>query len=933
MAGPIDFEHYRLLQNEDGSLVELGRGAMGITYKAYDKNLRCDVALKVISDRLLEDSTAAGRFLREARSAAKLRHRNVASIFHLGQHGSSYFYAMEFINGETVTERVKREGPLPYLFALEIAQQVASALIAAEAEHLVHRDIKPSNLMLVREGDGEIIVKVIDFGLAKSILVQSSAALTSGGFVGTPYFASPEQLDRQAEDIRSDIYSLGVTLWFMLTGKPTFVGSIASVIAQHLDRTPPFDDLAILPREVVAVLRQMLEKDRENRIQTPAVLRGQLKACIEKLRNRQVPEELSISGEGNFETITLNTAPRSVSLPAPGELVQGRYRLIEDLDPENPRHAFYAEDLSTQARVGLLVFRVPDPVLAELQEEAKRIQAVSHRNLVKVFTVEREQSYCFAVCEWLEGFPLSDLLRVRRTLTLRESCLLLKQIAPAVDAALAADLRLELNLRQVMVHFPEGFGEPSEDLVLRCPLDEWPAFVVKIDALGRAHEPGDTATGSETEIVGTARNERGVIRVGLLVYELLGGKPGGFTPLPNASEDENRVLRRCLTPGQSFATAIEFYEALTALSEGQSSVQAVPVSTPQPVPERNPSAQTSVVRTDDDVLAKAGAVSGMGERKRRSYLWVYLVLTMMGCAGVGWWFVSRSLTPASQQAITKGTPKPAATAKTALGNHAALVAGKPWSNSLEMKFVPMGEIHFAVWQTRVRDFTAFVQATGYDATGGMSSVVTQNGFKLNSLSWKEPGFVQTQDDPVVGVSWEDAGQFCDWLTRKERAEGMLSAFQRYRLPTDSEWSSAVGLTREIGGTPQERSGGVKNVYPWGNRFPPPNDFGNYAGSESRAGAPQNWPVIAGYYDAYPRTAPVNAFAPNEKGISGLGGNVWEWCRDKYRTGLNWRTLRGGSWATSRAEEALSSYRRGYDPYFRSDDVSFRCVIASDGEQE
>jgi formylglycine-generating enzyme required for sulfatase activity len=306
---------------------------------------------------------------------------------------------------------------------------------------------------------------------------------------------------------------------------------------------------------------------------------------------------------------------------------------------------------------------------------------------------------------------------------------------------------------------------------------------------------------------------------------------------------------------------------------------------------------------------------------------------MIGCAGVGWWFVSRSLTPASQQAITKGTPKPAATAKTAPGNHAALVAGKPWSNSLDMKFVPMGEIHFAVWQTRVRDFTAFVQATGYDATGGMSSVVTQNGFKLNSLSWKEPGFVQTQDDPVVGVSWEDAGQFCDWLTRKERAEGMLSAFQRYRLPTDSEWSSAVGLARETGGSPEERSGGVKNVYPWGNRFPPPNDFGNYAGSESRAGAPQNWPVIAGYYDAYPRTAPVNAFAPNEKGISGLGGNVWEWCGDKYRTGLNWRTLRGGSWATSRAEEALSSYRRGYAPYFRSDDVSFRCVIASDGEQE
>jgi serine/threonine protein kinase/formylglycine-generating enzyme required for sulfatase activity len=928
MAEPIEFEHYRLLQNEDGSPAELGRGAMGITYKAFDKNLRCDVALKVISDRLLEDSTAAGRFLREARSAAKLRHRNVASIFHLGQHGSSYFYAMEFINGETLMERVKREGPLPCVFALEIAQQVASALIAAEAQHLVHRDIKPSNLMLVTEGDGEITVKVIDFGLAKSILMQSSAELTSSGFVGTPYFASPEQLDRQAEDIRSDIYSLGVTLWFMLTGKPTFVGSIASVIAQHFDRSPPFDDLAILPREVVTVLRQMLEKDRESRIQTPVALRAELKACIEKLQKRQAPEDSPISGNINFETITLSATPRSVSFPAPGETVQGRYRLIEDLDPANPRHSFYGEDLTTGTRVGLRVFRASEQVLTDLKEEAKRVQAVAHRNFLKVFTIEQEGSYCFAVYEWLDGFVLSDLLRVRRTLTLRESCLLLEQIAPAVDAALAADLWLEMDLRQIMIHFPEGFGEPSEELILRCPLDEWPAFVVKMEALGRAHEPSDTVTGGTPGIGGTSRNEQAVIWVGLLVYEILGGKPGGLTPLANASEDENRVLRRCLTPGQTFKTAMEFYEALTALPVERPAVQPVRISGPSAIPEQAPTVQTLPVSTAGKGSMEAATASGTAARKRVSP-WTYMLLAVIGCVGLTWWFASTS----PPQAVQPTTAKVTATAKPVPVSRAPLIAGKPWSNSLEMKFVPMGQIHFAVWQTRVHDFEAFVGATGYDATGGMSSVVTQNGFKLNSLSWKAPGFVQTKDDPVVGVSWEDAGQFCDWLTRKERAEGILSAFQRYRLPTDAEWSSAVGLKRETGGSPEERSGGVKNVYPWGNQFPPPNDVSNYAGSESRTGTPQNWAVIAGYHDVYPRTGPVSAFAPNPEGISSLGGNVWEWCEDKYKTGLNWRTLRGGSWATSRAEETLSSYRRGYAPYFRSDDVGFRCVIASDGEHE
>src|SRR5437870_1921674 len=180
MAETTVFDHYEVLKRDDGSLVELGHGSMGITYKAFDTNLRCHVALKVISAAHLNDPTAEERFLREARAAAQLRHRNVASVFHLGRHGDSYFYAMEFIEGAT------------------------------------------------------------------------AGALTSSGCVGTPYCASPEQLDQRSEDIRSDIYSLGVTLWFMLTSKPTFLGSVASVIAQHLDKPPSFEALAVLPADIVA---------------------------------------------------------------------------------------------------------------------------------------------------------------------------------------------------------------------------------------------------------------------------------------------------------------------------------------------------------------------------------------------------------------------------------------------------------------------------------------------------------------------------------------------------------------------------------------------------------------------------------------------------------------------------------------------------------
>src|SRR6202035_5654575 len=199
---------------------------MGITYKAFDTNLRCPVALKVINGTYLNSEVARQRFLREARAAAALRHQNVASVFHLGSDHDSYFYAMEFIDGETVDAYMATKGRMEPIEALRICLQVTRALAAAARQQLVHRDLKPANLMLVDE-DGEKIVKVIDFGLAKTAKREGedSGTLTiAGGFVGTPHFASPEQLEERDIDIRSDIYSLGATLYYMLTGRPPYSG-------------------------------------------------------------------------------------------------------------------------------------------------------------------------------------------------------------------------------------------------------------------------------------------------------------------------------------------------------------------------------------------------------------------------------------------------------------------------------------------------------------------------------------------------------------------------------------------------------------------------------------------------------------------------------------------------------------------------------------
>jgi serine/threonine protein kinase len=268
------FGHYQLVTGEDGKPVELGRGAMGVTYKAFDINLRCPVTLKVISERYLGDKSARLRFLREARAAAKLRHSNVASVLHLGKNAGGYFYAMEFVEGETLEHLIKRSGRLNVKLALEITTQVAAGLAAVHEQNLVHRDIKPPNIMVRLKEEGSVTAKIIDLGLAKTVDESASEAgiSTPGAFAGTPEFASPEQFAGVCVDIRSDLYSLGVVLWEMLTGHVVFGGSPAEVMYQHQHTPLPSKQLANVPQPVVVLLQALLEKDPARRFQSPAEL-------------------------------------------------------------------------------------------------------------------------------------------------------------------------------------------------------------------------------------------------------------------------------------------------------------------------------------------------------------------------------------------------------------------------------------------------------------------------------------------------------------------------------------------------------------------------------------------------------------------------------------------------------------------------------------
>src|SRR5271157_1512793 len=268
------FEHYELVTGEDGKPVELGRGAMGVTYKAVDVDLHCPVTLKVINEKFLADESARLRFLREARAAASVRHPNVASVFHLGRIGHNYFYAMEYVEGETLENLIKRSSRLEVKLALEIATQVGAGLVAVHKQKLVHRDIKPSNIMVSLEEEGAVVAKIIDLGLAKVVNEPGSQTAISitGGFAGTPKFASPEQFAGVGVDLRSDLYSLGVMLWQMVTGHPLFNGSAAEVMYQHQHALLPLEQLKGVPQPLVVLLELLLEKDPARRFQSPAEL-------------------------------------------------------------------------------------------------------------------------------------------------------------------------------------------------------------------------------------------------------------------------------------------------------------------------------------------------------------------------------------------------------------------------------------------------------------------------------------------------------------------------------------------------------------------------------------------------------------------------------------------------------------------------------------
>ncbi len=298
---------------------------MGVTYKAYDPQLRLDIALKVINPAQVGDAKARALFLREARAAARVHHANVGNVVYLNQDPENMFYAMEFIAGESLRDWLHSRVPLSPLMAVELSAQIARGLGAIHREDIVHRDLKPTNLMVVRadkerpESDPEAWqIKIIDFGLARHTagdVSESTAAANTTGFRGTALYASPEQCEERRDlDGRSDLYSLGCVMWEMLVGTPPFRAKIhREVLNAHVAKPPPMQQISHLPPSLQAVVARLLLKDRDARFKDAGATVRALEKCREQIL-RGDASEVNFTGPTD-EAMAATTVLPSAATP------------------------------------------------------------------------------------------------------------------------------------------------------------------------------------------------------------------------------------------------------------------------------------------------------------------------------------------------------------------------------------------------------------------------------------------------------------------------------------------------------------------------------------------------------------------------------------------------------------------------------------------
>jgi serine/threonine protein kinase len=570
------FGNFEIQRDAAGAPLLLGQGTFGRTYQARHRYLETIVALKIISERFARDAAVRDRFLIEAKAAAKLSHPHIARLYDFGEKDGVLFYAMEYCAGGDLADYVKKHGALGPAQLLDVAKQLGDALQCAHAAGLVHRDIKPSNVMLAG-GDTALATKLIDFGLvhvhgAKAKGAEEGIAIADSHMLGTPLFASPEQLREETVDARADLFSLGMTLWYLALGQAPERGSLSDITSSRLG---PESYSGRLPNQLQGELRSALErlvqKDPAHRFSTATDF---LKSLGHEASAGAAPPIQEIkSVEPLVEPLPVETVNAQLAT----EWTTGS-RLNETFTGIN-YPATSARDAKQQTWLHVL-----NPALLKnvdlfwrLRLNAARFASLQLPALLTPIAVRGYSDFTALVLEKPHSTPLLSVVPTQSNAVIAELQPVLEKIADTCDAV-------------SVIHLP-GVNLQASDISLESPVSDLASAQPKLFArflsardapdLSETAGAGDLSSTVTSEMFTSADDADDMrAQFARLIYRLSAGRncpaaaslaSQAYVAVPNLSEQANRTLAFVIARKREYATCRALLQDLRR-SEGSGAV-------------------------------------------------------------------------------------------------------------------------------------------------------------------------------------------------------------------------------------------------------------------------------------------------------------------------------------------------------------------------
>jgi serine/threonine protein kinase len=591
----LRFGNFEIINDDEGRPLLLGKGTFGRTYKACHRFLDTVVALKIINERYAADAGVRQRFLIEARAVAKLSHPHIARLHDFGEMEGVLHYAMEYCGGGDLSEHVEKHGPLPIPQVIEVGQQISGALKCAHTAGFIHRDLKPSNIMLT-SSEGPLFTKLIDFGLVRAGVPGNTRSFddelaSSDGprFLGTPLFASPEQLREETVDFRTDLFALGISLWYLLLGGAPEKGSSAEIAASRLSphsyepRLP--GDLPPSLRDIIA---RLVEKDRKSRFASAAEAQRAFQECAATLgvkRTGDLPPEIAVEEEEAAGPSTGAGTTQPVELETVDAPLSSAYSILSRVNEDFTGLNYIAEP--TDDLGGGVFLHVLHGALLEDSAAFDRFRVhvaqLVELSLPEVLTVKGLRAfsdYTVLVLEKPEATDLNTVLRAHSAVNLADARQMLEKIATVCDRlSVTGAPGVQLATGRILLDWPDGGASAANSAGARslnaADVRLFPRLLAVGEAPNLASEAQDISATMTTDLLGDpTRADNHAEHFGTLLYRIVAGRncplaaslsPQVYVAVPGLTEQSNRILSMVIAKQVEYPSCSQmFREILSA---------------------------------------------------------------------------------------------------------------------------------------------------------------------------------------------------------------------------------------------------------------------------------------------------------------------------------------------------------------------------------